>query len=349
MNQRPLLTICIPAYNRFNLLAPLLDSIVNQKFQDFNILICEDGSPERIQISQIVSKYQERYPARIRYHENEGNLGYDGNIRKLVELANGHYCLFMGNDDLLCEGSLDIVAEILNREATCGVLVRSYATFDDDPNQYKQVFRYFPNELVVNSGVQAITIAYRRSVVIPGMIIHRDSAAEVATNRFDGTLLYQLYLVGMILAKLNVVFTPNIIALRRDGIPPDFGNSAVEKKLFTPKEQTPESSLHFVHGMLNIAKYIEGEVGLKVFKLICADIGNYSYPILSIQARLPKISFIKYGMRLAKMGFWRYPLFYGYFLSLIIFGPNQVDKLIKFIKKRLGYTPRLINLKIDNS
>ena len=60
MNQRPLLTICIPAYNRFNLLAPLLDSIVNQKFQDFNILICEDGSPERIQISQIVSKYQER-------------------------------------------------------------------------------------------------------------------------------------------------------------------------------------------------------------------------------------------------------------------------------------------------
>lgn len=61
------------------------------------------------------------------------------------------------------------------------------------------------------------------------MVIHRDSAANLATAEFKGSLMYQLYLVGRILANRSVVFTPKIIALRRDGSAPYFGNSKAEK------------------------------------------------------------------------------------------------------------------------
>lgn len=340
MKNRLLLTVCIPAYNRAALLGPLLESILAQNFDDYEVLICEDGSPERAAIADVVRRFQQEHPGRIRYEENPANLGYDGNIRRLVERAQGHYCVFMGNDDLLCEGALARISAAVRREPDCGVVVRSYASFDMDPRQPKQVFRYYPQEYVLPAGAQAVFTAYRRSVVISGMVIHRDAAQAVATARFDGTLLYQLYLVGMILATHGVVFVPEIIALRRDGMPPDFGNSEVERGKFVPGDQTPESSIHFMQGMLGIAQYVEEATRLKVFEPIRADIGNYSYPILSIQALRPFAAFVKYGAGLAWLGLWRYPLFHLYFLALLLLGPRLVDRAIGLIKRRLGHTPR---------
>ena len=341
MSRRPLFTVCIPAYNRAHYLPALLDSILDQEFGNYDILICEDSSPERAEIEQIVRSYQKSSKVNIHYEENPDNLGYDRNIRRLVELSKGEYCLFMGNDDLLCPKSLITIAESLSREPECGVVVRSYATFDESPDKINQVFRYFPQEYKISAGTEAVTTGYRRSVVISGMVIHRDSAQAVATSQFDGTLLYQLYLVGMILAHRSVIFVPDIIALRRDGTPPDFGNSEVEKGKFVPNDQTPESSVHFVEGMLKIASYVEESTGLKVFLPIRSDIGNYSYPILSIQANRSFGTFWKYGVDLGRLGLWRYPLFHLYFLSLILIGPQRSDTLIKFLKNRLGYTPRL--------
>lgn len=340
MNARPLLTVCIPAYNRAALLKPLLDSVLSQYFDDFEILICEDGSPERTAIAGVVQGFQQRHPGRIQYEENTVNLGYDGNIRRLVELANGQYCVFMGNDDLMCAGALEAIAATIQRQPDCGVVVRSYATFEVNPEQFNQVYRYFPDEHVLPAGAQAIFTAYRRSVVIPGMVINRDAALAVATNRFDGTLLYQIYLVGMILAKHCVIFVPQIIALRRDGTPPDFGNSATEQGKFVPHDQTPASSIHFMQGMLSIAKYVEEATQLNVFESIRSDIGNYSYPILSIQRKRPLGVFMKYCIALAKLGLWRYPLFHFYFVTLLFLGSDQSDKIIKMIKRYLGHTPR---------
>jgi len=338
---RPNLTVCIPAYNRAKFLPPLLDSILSQNFDDFNLLIIEDNSPEGDLIKNIVVEYNAKFSNRITFLKNEVNLGYDGNLRELIKNANGEYCVFMGNDDLMCPGALAAIADALHRTPNCGVLVRTYATFDESPDIHKQVFRYFPEEHAIPSGHQAITVAFRRSVVIPGMVIHRDSAANLSTTEFDGSLLYQLYLVGRILANRSVVFTPKIIALRRDGVAPDFGNSEAEKGKFVPKDQTPESSLHFMHEMLRIAQHVQSATGLPVLPSIRNDIGSYSYPILSIQAGRSKKVFVRYGIALGRMGFWRSPLFHGYFMALLVLGPTRVDGLIKWIKNRLGYTPRL--------
>jgi len=340
MKKRTLLTVCIPAYNRAALLAPLLESILGQDFDDFDVLICEDGSPERMAIADVVQSFRQLHPGRIHYEENATNLGYDGNIRRLVERANGQYCVFMGNDDLLCVGALAFIAASIQRQPDCGVVVRSYASFENRPDRVKQVFRYFPQEHVLPAGAQAVFTAYRRSVVISGMVIHRDAAISVATSRFDGTLLYQLYLVGMVLAQRSVVFVPQIIALRRDGTPPDFGNSASERGKFVPHDQTPESSIHFMQGMLAIAQHVGVATQLDVFSTIRADISNYAYPILSIQAKRPFHVFVKYGLDLARLGLWRAPLFHLYFITLLLIGPDRSDRIINMIKRRLGHTPR---------
>ena len=338
------ISVCIPAYNRPELLPPLLESILLQNYMDFEIVVCEDNSPKRREISEIVAAFCKKHPGIIFYHENETNLGYDGNIRNLIEKASGHYCLFMGNDDLMYPDALTTVASAVDSHDAVGVVLRTYASFDETPDAINQVFRYFKNVTFFPAGSDTISTFYRRSVVISGMVVHRQEALKYSTQRFDGTLLYQLYLVANILTKMNGVFVPHILALYRNGGTPDFGNSEKEKGRFTPKVQTPESSLRFMQGMLEIAKWTEETRNIKIYKPILTDIGNYCYPILSIQSKQPVAVFVKYAYRLAAMGFWKNALFYLYFVSLFFLGSGLVDRIIQYIKRRIGHTPVIGNI-----
>jgi abequosyltransferase len=340
----PFISVCIPAYNRSEVLPELLDSILKQDYNDFEIVICEDKSPQRQKISEIVKNYSEKYPNKIFYFENEMNLGYDANIRNLFEKARGEFCFFMGNDDLMCEGAIGLVASTLKKHPNIGVLLRSYAAFDGTPENIVQEFRYFEKELFFPAGSETISTMYRRSVVIPGMVLHREESVKWSTDYFDGTLLYQLYLVANILVTKNAVFLPNIIVLYRNGGVPDFGNSEKEKGKFTPTEQTAESSVHFMEGMLNIALYVERKRNVAIYKPILKDISNYSYPILAIQSKKSRFVFTRYCYQLGRLGFWKSPMFYLYFGALVLLGHERVNAVIVQIKKRLGYTPTIGNV-----
>lgn len=337
----PRISVCIPAYNRAAVLPALLDSILSQDYADFDVVIAEDGSPEREAIRAVAADYAVRYPGRLHYHENPVNLGYDGNLRRLFELARGEYVLVMGNDDLMCPGALGKVAAAIGRHPDIGVLLRSYAAFDGTPDNVVQTFRYFDSELFFPAGADSIATIYRRSVVIPGMVIHRESALRHASDRFDGTLLYQLYLVAEIVAEKNAVYLPVVTVLYRNGGTPDFGNSAAEQGKFEPKSQTPASSLHFIEGMLAIARYVGESRGLPIYRPILRDLANYSYPLLAIQAGQSFPVFMRYGWGLARMGLGRAPLFWGYWLAILLLGVRRMDGLIGWIKRRLGRTPRL--------
>jgi abequosyltransferase len=335
----PKISICIPAYNRPELLPELLDSILSQDYDSYNIVICEDDSPKRSEIRDVASQYIDRYPGLIQYYENESNLGFDSNVRRLFEKADGEFCLFMGNDDLMCPRALSTVAAALDRYPNLGVVMRSYASFEGSPENIKQIHRYFATERFFPAGRETIVTFYRRSVVLPGVTIHRESALQYGTDRFDGTALYQVYLVANILADKNGVFLPEILALNRHGSIPELGNSPKERARFVPTEQTPRSSVNFVAGMLEIAKYIEENRGIKVYEKILQDIGNYSYPILSIQAKGSLPVFLRYSYKLAQLGFWKNAKFYLYVLSLLLLGPKRMDHLISLIKDKLGFTP----------
>ena len=70
-------------------------------------------------------------------------------------------------------------------------------------------------------------------------------------------------------------------------------------------------------------------------------IGNYAYPILSIQAGRSFVIFLPYLWQLMTLGFWRVPLFYAYALGLLLLGRKNCDYLITRIKKLLGRAPLL--------
>jgi abequosyltransferase len=338
-NKRPKFSICIPAYNRAKFLEPLLDSIFAQDYKDFDMVICEDQSRERAEIATIVRRYADRFPGILHYYENEKNLGYDANIRNLVEKASGEYCFFMGNDDLMCSGALENVAGVLERHPDAGLVLKSYAWFAHEP-EVNQVVRYFVDEHVLAAGKEAIRICFRRSGVISGYVVHRDAAHAAATNRYDGTLYYQMHLTASVLSEKNAVSTPKVLVLCRDTEAPEFGSSDSEKGKYVPGRYTPQARVNMVGGALSIIRGFEQTTGLRIADDVTRDYANYFYPYISDQLTLPLAEFVKLCNAYGKLGFYKYPMFYLYCVVGYILGEEKFDLMTGRIRGYLGRSPQ---------
>ena len=338
---RPTFSICIPAYNRAHHMARLLDSVLRQDFQDFNIVICEDCSRERETIAEIVSGYSKAHPGVISYYENERNLGYDGNIRNLVEKADGEFCFFMGNDDVMSIGALSTVAEVIRRNPDVGFVLKSYRFSDQSSGHVAQDVRYFNEERRFAKGREAILVCYRRSGVIAGYVIRRDAAQAAATDRYDGTLYYQMHLTAQVLSSWPAVFTPKVLVECGGDEPPDFGNSGTEKGKYKPGSYTPQARLSMVRGSLTIIRELKFQGSDDLADAVQKDYANYFYPLIKDQLDLPLGQFVRLYRAYGKMGFFRYPMFHLYCLLAYCLGERRFDLMTKTIRRRLGRTPQL--------
>lgn len=111
----PVLSILIPTFNRVKYLKIMLDSVIPQVEQNslqekIEIIISDNGSDDGTKEFMTSLSTEKSY---IRYSRNEKNIGVVKNILKLFELTNGKYWMFYGDDDIVCEGTLQkVFAEI---------------------------------------------------------------------------------------------------------------------------------------------------------------------------------------------------------------------------------------------
>ncbi|HWK98625.1 MAG TPA: glycosyltransferase family A protein [Parapedobacter sp.] len=108
----PKFSVCIPAYkSRF--LSECLQSILGQSYADFEVIVLNDCSPEPVE--KIVRSFSD---ARIRYYENENNVGaakLTDNWNRCVALAEGEFVVIMGDDDRLETGYLEEFVALIAR------------------------------------------------------------------------------------------------------------------------------------------------------------------------------------------------------------------------------------------
>ena len=336
MSNRPLISICVPAYNRSRFLKPLLDSIFSQNFNGIEVVICEDCSPERRKIASIVKEYQCRHPNIISYYENSENLGYDGNIRNLVDKATGVFCFFLGNDDLICDGAFVEVARIISAYPNVGMVLKSYQWFEGEPHNIHQTVRYFSSERQFQSGKEAIVACTRRSGVISGYIINRDAAYEASTTIFDGSLFYQMHLTATVLVRMSSVFTPTILVSCRNGEPPEFGNSEIERTNYVPGSFTAQARLNMVGGVLAIVRRLKEVQEVDVIDEIMRDYANHFYACIRDQLDLSIPEYWKLYREFSRMKFYKYPMFHLYFFVARLLGQKHFDWLIRKSQKTLG-------------
>jgi glycosyltransferase involved in cell wall biosynthesis len=337
---RPLLSICVPSYNRPNQLSELLLSI-DCNPENIEIVICEDQSPQRQRIRAAVELFKNKSFYQIRYFENEKNLGYDGNLRRLVEQAAGQFVMFMGDDDLFIEKKLDHFLRFLTDYSDNKYVLRSHIVIH--PSGHVESFRYLPATKILPSGEETVAWLFKRSVSISGFTISRDEAFHFATDKLDGTLLYQIYLMAQVCLHNESVYcdipiTRSVKSYFKDQS--NFGNALAERDRYTPGKITLDNSINFTKSYFELTDYLDKMHGTHLTWKVKVDLSKYSYPFLSIQRKNGINSFLRYAKKLEQeLDFGCTPYYYLYKWGLVFFGEKFCDHLILFIKNRLGYTP----------
>lgn len=339
MKEDKFISICIPSYNRPVELLRLLRTVDSEFSGKIEIVICEDKSPKRSEVATAVGELKKTSKYSVHYIENAENLGYDKNLRELIKHANGEWIVFMGDDDEFVPGALDKLLKFLEGNPRLGYVLKSHYTIY--PGGKKEPFKYFPETRFFEAGPEAVKTLFRKSVFISGFTIKREMVLPFLTPEFDGTLLFQLYLLAEVVLKHNSAYFDEPLTQAYEGVDPMFGIAESEKGLYTPGAVTVQNSLNFLKGFLKITRFIDAEHGLAITPEIQLDMSRYFYPSLAIQRGKGIGEFLKYVCELNKLGFNASPYYYLYVILLLGLGKKICDWGIRTIKNALGKTPEL--------
>lgn len=149
----PIVSVCIPTFNGAEYLRQAVESVLQQSYQDFEIVIVDNCSTD--QTNALVGAMLKGNSSCIRYYRNDLNIGLVGNFNKCLEYARGTYIKFLCADDLLLPVCLEQMAIGLN---TCKsvTLVATGRLIIDEHGRELAINRYSNADVLV-PGKQAIT------------------------------------------------------------------------------------------------------------------------------------------------------------------------------------------------
>jgi abequosyltransferase len=335
-----ILSICIPSFNRPETLHRLLSSINEKCSADIEIVICEDCSPKRNEIRKVVNDFKEKSHLDVKYFENPTNYGFDKNLRELIKLAEGEFIVYMGDDDYFVKENLKDYISFLKTNPTTGYILKTWVNLHE--NGWQEPFNYFQGRKLFAPGPSTFVTLFRISTFVSGFTFKREYSLPYLIHNFDGTLLFQLYILGELTLKYPSIFfeIPLTIQTKQKVDIPYFGSSAAEKDLFTPGKITIKNSINFLNGYFKISEYLDSKYDIETTKLIKKDMTKYSYSYLSLHRDKGIKEFYRfYCMLKQEVGLNKAFHINLYFIALMFLGVKNCDRLIFTIKKLLKKTP----------
>ena len=142
-------SVIVPVYNVERYLAKCLDSILTQSYDDYEIIVVNDGSPDNSQA--IIDEYAAKYPEKIKAFKKEnGGLSDARNFG--IQKAQGDYLLFIDSDDYVAENLLKELDAVISKEGPDMVRFSGQVIYEDG----REGERIFCPAFSVYSGEKAL-------------------------------------------------------------------------------------------------------------------------------------------------------------------------------------------------
>lgn len=155
-----LISIITPTYNCGNFIGETIESVINQTYKNWEMIIVDDCSTDNTK--EIVDNYSKR-DSRIKYYCLEVNLGAAVARTKAMELAKGDYIAFLDSDDLWMENKLGCQIKIM-KENNWNFTSTDYEQIDEDSKSLNKVIKTVSkidyNRLLLDCPVGNSTVMY---------------------------------------------------------------------------------------------------------------------------------------------------------------------------------------------
>ncbi|TDE18686.1 glycosyltransferase family 2 protein [Dyadobacter psychrotolerans] len=123
----PETTVLIPAYNCGKYIKETLDSVLKQKYKDYEILIIDDGSTDNT--SQVIDTFKNK---KIKYLRNSENAGIVETLNHGLKIANSEFIARMDADDVMLGNRLEEQISFLQKNADFGMVGGWYRIMDEN-------------------------------------------------------------------------------------------------------------------------------------------------------------------------------------------------------------------------
>lgn len=127
--QTPKISVIMGIYNCEDTLQEAIECIMNQTYENWELIMCDDGSQD--DTFALASKYLQQFPGKIVLLQNDKNRGLNYTLNRCLKLAKGDYVARMDGDDKCSPERFQRELEVLENEPQISIVSTDMEFFDE--------------------------------------------------------------------------------------------------------------------------------------------------------------------------------------------------------------------------
>jgi len=178
----PMVSFVVPCYKLAHFLTDCVQSILSQTFEDFEILIMDDCSPDNT--SQVAHSLRD---SRVHYIRNEKNLGNLRNYNKGIGLSHGKYVWLISADDRLrSDRILERYLGVMEPHPEVGYcFCAGIGLVDDKETSVLQAYYYGDRDTIFDGRIFLTRLLDGRGILSPSVMVRRECYEKVSMFPLD--------------------------------------------------------------------------------------------------------------------------------------------------------------------
>ena len=272
----PIVSVCIPTYNRAPLLAQAIRSVLGQTLQDFELVISDNASTDDTE--SVVRSFND---PRIRYVRNHTNIGNGPNFNRCLQLASGTYLTIFPDDDIMMPDNIAAKAEVLSKHSRVGLVHSKFHMIDGngDITRYNTNWGHVPDRMedAIEPGQDVVRAMLLTFNFINGstVMIRRDCYERVGgfSDQVHDTFDFEFWM--RIALYYDVAFLATPLIQWRD----HQGSITSHLMVRTNRRSTPENWLELFRAKMLIIKQHGSELqgGKEIRAKVSADLCHKTF------------------------------------------------------------------------
>ncbi|HUZ80610.1 MAG TPA: glycosyltransferase family A protein, partial [Gaiellaceae bacterium] len=204
--EHPLVTVCMPSYNYARFLPTAIESVLDQSYEPFELLIVDNGSTDSSY--EMALEYAGHNPRmRVLTHAGHENRGVNASLNLGLREARGAYFGLLPADDLYLPDSLERRVRLLATAPEAGFTYGTAQLIDEKGRPTGRVGGRSPEKMLEFDATGDLLQALLFHDFVPGasMLARRDLLTAI--GGFDEAVFFNDWYVAMrLLARAGCVF-----------------------------------------------------------------------------------------------------------------------------------------------
>lgn len=130
LEKQPKVSIIMGIYNCESTLKESIESIINQTYTNWELIMCDDCSKDNTY--NVAKEYVDKYPNKIKLIRNEKNLTLGPTLNKCIELVEGKYIARQDGDDISTLDRLKKQVDFLEKNNNFDLVSTAMSIFDEN-------------------------------------------------------------------------------------------------------------------------------------------------------------------------------------------------------------------------